>query len=241
MIGTALSERERRAALARPSLESRADIAAVALEVINTVRAAGRRGSACLHRALRRREARSSRGIARGIRRGPEGTDFACRSPPSSARSTTSSRFHEAQVPKPFAMETMPGVRCERIIRPIQAVGLYVPAGSAPLPSAVIMLAVPARIAGCPRRVLVHAHRTVRGIANAAVLVAARDVRHRHGIQSGWRAGDRRPRLRLGQRPQGRQDIRAGQCLGDRGQTTRRPMIPPAPRVTCRRGHPRCW
>ena len=48
----------------------------------------------------------------------------------------------------------MPGVRCERVIRPISAVGLYVPAGSAPLPSAVIMLAVPARIAGCPQRVL---------------------------------------------------------------------------------------
>src|SRR5262249_18267312 len=82
------------------------------------------------------------------------------------------SRFHEAQVPKSFATETMPGVRCERIIRPIQAVGLYVPAGSAPLPSAVVMLAVPARIAGCPRRVLCTPPNR-QGYANAAVLVAA--------------------------------------------------------------------
>src|SRR6185312_1706520 len=82
------------------------------------------------------------------------------------------SRFHEAQVPKAFAMDTMPGVQCERIIRPIQAVGLYVPAGSAPLPSAVIMLAVPARIAGCPRRVLCTPPNR-QGRANAAVLVAA--------------------------------------------------------------------
>src|SRR6202008_2188215 len=81
------------------------------------------------------------------------------------------SRFHEAQAPKPFAMDTMPGVRCERIIRAIQAVGLYVPAGSAPLPSAVIMLAVPARIAGCPRRVLCTPPNR-QGFANAAVLVA---------------------------------------------------------------------
>jgi histidinol dehydrogenase len=81
-------------------------------------------------------------------------------------------KFHAAQVPKPFMMETMPGVRCERVIRPIQAVGLYVPAGSAPLPSAVIMLAVPARIAGCPRRVLCTPPNR-QGHANAAVLVAA--------------------------------------------------------------------
>ena len=44
----------------------------------------------------------------------------------------------------------MPGVVCERIAARSQRVGLYVPAGSAPLPSTAIMLAVPARIAGCP-------------------------------------------------------------------------------------------
>ena len=63
-------------------------------------------------------------------------------------------RFHEAQVAGPIAVETSPGVRCERIYRPIDAVGLYVPAGVAPLPSTAIMLAVPARIAGCPTRVM---------------------------------------------------------------------------------------
>lgn len=80
--------------------------------------------------------------------------------------------FHEAQVPAPLAIDTMPGVRCERVLRPVSAVGLYVPAGSAPLPSAVIMLAVPASIAGCPHRVLCTPP-TREGRANAAVLVAA--------------------------------------------------------------------
>jgi histidinol dehydrogenase len=80
--------------------------------------------------------------------------------------------FHSAQVLQPLALETMPGVRCERIIRPISAVGLYVPAGSAPLPSTVVMLAVPARIAGCARRILCTAP-TPEGHANPAVLVAA--------------------------------------------------------------------
>jgi histidinol dehydrogenase len=80
--------------------------------------------------------------------------------------------FHRATAPLPAIVEVQPGVRCERVVRPIEAVGLYVPAGSAPLPSTVIMLAVPARIAGCPRRVLCTPPQR-DGRASAAVLVAA--------------------------------------------------------------------
>ena len=58
-------------------------------------------------------------------------------------------KFHAAQVPAALRLETAPGVTCERISVPLRAVGLYVPAGSAPLPSTAIMLAVPAAIAGC--------------------------------------------------------------------------------------------
>ncbi|RYZ67736.1 MAG: histidinol dehydrogenase, partial [Proteobacteria bacterium] len=82
-------------------------------------------------------------------------------------------RFHAAQELAPLAVDIMPGVRCERIVRPIGSVGLYVPAGSAPLPSAVIMLAVPARLAGCPQRVLCTPPGK-DGKAHAAVLVAAK-------------------------------------------------------------------
>ena len=81
-------------------------------------------------------------------------------------------RFHQAQAPKPLLLETEPGIRCEQLIRPIEAVGLYVPAGSAPLPSAVVMLAVPARIAGCARRVLCTPPRS-DGSAHPGVLAAA--------------------------------------------------------------------
>ncbi len=80
--------------------------------------------------------------------------------------------FHEAQVSPPLSVETQPGVVCERVTRAIQSVGLYVPAGSAPLPSTVIMLAVPALLAGCPQRVLCTPPQR-DGRANAAVLVAA--------------------------------------------------------------------
>jgi histidinol dehydrogenase len=81
-------------------------------------------------------------------------------------------RFHEAQVLRPFALETEPGVRCEEIIRPIPTVGLYVPGGTASLPSSVIMLGVPARLAGCPRRILCTPPQPA-GTAHPAVLVAA--------------------------------------------------------------------
>ncbi|MGD9599838.1 MAG: histidinol dehydrogenase [Steroidobacteraceae bacterium] len=80
--------------------------------------------------------------------------------------------FHAAQRPAPLALDTMPGVRCERIVRPIASVGLYVPSGSAPLPSTVVMLGVPARLAGCRLRILCTAP-DAGGRAAPAVLVAA--------------------------------------------------------------------
>ena len=81
-------------------------------------------------------------------------------------------RFHEAQMPADVVVETMPGVRCERVSRPIDAVGLYVPAGTAPLPSAAVMLAVPAVIAGCGTKIVCTPPRP-DGRADPAVVVAA--------------------------------------------------------------------
>jgi len=81
-------------------------------------------------------------------------------------------KFHGQQLPEAVSVETMPGVRCERVGQPIDAVGLYVPAGTAPLPSAAIMLAVPAGIAGCPKVILCTPPRP-DGSADPAILVAA--------------------------------------------------------------------
>ena len=85
----------------------------------------------------------------------------------------TVTRFHETQSLEPVRMQTVPGVTCERLMVPIGAVGLYVPAGSAPLPSTAVMLAVPARLARCPVRVLCTPPRA-DGRADPAVLVVAR-------------------------------------------------------------------
>jgi histidinol dehydrogenase len=93
-------------------------------------------------------------------------------------------KFHQAQGSTPLRIETSPGVVCERISVPIRAVGLYVPAGSAPLPSTAIMLAVPASIAGCPVRVMCTP--PLRGgTADPAVLAAAR----RSGVERVFKAG----------------------------------------------------
>ena len=81
--------------------------------------------------------------------------------------------FHQAGMVQPYAVETAPGVVCERVVRPIRRVGLYVPAGSAPLPSTALMLGVPARLAGCREVVLCTPPRQ-DGSADPAVLVAAR-------------------------------------------------------------------
>ncbi len=57
--------------------------------------------------------------------------------------------FHKAQLPIPLEVETMPGVRCKRVARPIERVGLYVPGGTATLPSTLLMLGIPAALAEC--------------------------------------------------------------------------------------------
>jgi histidinol dehydrogenase len=81
--------------------------------------------------------------------------------------------FHRAGAPQPVTLDTANGVRVERVLRPIQRVGLYVPAGSAPLPSTALMLGVPAKIAGCAEVVLCSPARA-DGRCDEAVLYAAR-------------------------------------------------------------------
>jgi histidinol dehydrogenase len=81
--------------------------------------------------------------------------------------------WHEAGKPNEFEIDTAEGVRCGRILRGIVTVGLYVPAGTAPLPSTALMLGVPAAIAQCDNIVLCTPTRS-DGEADPAVLVAAK-------------------------------------------------------------------
>jgi histidinol dehydrogenase len=166
-----LTDAERRSVLARPAQESRADVAAVALEIVSAVR---QNGDAALRSYTERFDGARLDNLAVSEREFSVAQNFLTPKQHAALERAIDNvqRFHSAQLPQPLSLETMPGVRCERIIRPIATVGLYVPAGSAPLPSAVIMLAVPARIARCPHRILCTPP-TRDGGANPAVLVAA--------------------------------------------------------------------
>ncbi|CAN8101064.1 unnamed protein product [Discula destructiva] len=88
--------------------------------------------------------------------------------------------FHAAQKEdKPLRVETMPGVVCSRFSRPIERVGLYVPGGTAVLPSTALMLGVPAMVAGCQKIVLASPPRADGSITPEIVYVA-----HKVGAES---------------------------------------------------------
>lgn len=82
-------------------------------------------------------------------------------------------KFHSAQLMEhPVDVEVTPGVRCVQRQIPVNTVGLYIPGGRAPLFSTVLMLAVPAKIAGCRRRVLCTPYGAGRGIAPEIIYAA---------------------------------------------------------------------
>ncbi|WP_349886210.1 histidinol dehydrogenase [Pantoea ananatis] len=92
--------------------------------------------------------------------------------------------FHRAQILPPVDVETQPGVRCQQITRPMKSVGLYIPGGSAPLFSTVLMLATPARIAGCGRVVLCSPPPIADEILYAAKLCGVEEVFQVGGSQA---------------------------------------------------------
>lgn len=83
--------------------------------------------------------------------------------------------YHRAGEQADYSVETAPGVVCERLWRPIRTVGLYIPAGTAPLFSSVLMLGVPARLARCPQ-VILSTPPQADGRANPLVVAAAKRV-----------------------------------------------------------------
>lgn len=93
-------------------------------------------------------------------------------------------RFHEAQKTEDVTVETMPGVICRQKNIPIDRVGLYIPGGTAPLFSTVLMLAVPATIAGCGK-VILCTPAGPQGKVSPAILYAA----HVCGITEIYKVG----------------------------------------------------
>jgi len=168
-----LSEDERREVLQRPAVAANDETVAGVRRILENVRANG-------DKALRELTARLDKVELDSFR--VSETEFAqaraeLSEPQIEALRVAISNvaaYHEQQLTDGSSVETTPGVVCERITRPIPAVGLYVPAGTAPLPSTAVMLAVPSSIAGNPVRILCTPPRP-DGKADPAVLVAAEE------------------------------------------------------------------
>jgi len=82
-------------------------------------------------------------------------------------------RMQTALLPQDITVETFPGVVCQRIAQPIDAIGLYVPGGTAPLVSTLMMLALPAKIAGC-EQIIMCTPPNKKGEIDPAILYAAK-------------------------------------------------------------------
>jgi histidinol dehydrogenase len=166
-----LDETQRRAALTRPAQAVAAQTREAVAALLTEVRAGG---DAALREITRRFDGTALEALEVGA----DELAAARASVPVDLREAMQqalqriAAFHRAGMAQPYAVETAPGVLCERVIRPIGRVGLYVPAGSAPLPSTALMLGVPAQLAGCREVVLCTPPRK-DGSADPAVLVAA--------------------------------------------------------------------
>ncbi|WP_421190587.1 histidinol dehydrogenase [Aeromonas sanarellii] len=153
LIWKSLSPARQAEVLTRPALGDEADIGAVVREIIASVRAQG-------DEALRELSQRFERAPREQLRVSEAEIDAACARLGDDIKGAIEAaianirRFHAAQVQPVVKVETQPGVLCELRTQPIGRVGLYVPGGSAPLPSTVMMLAIPAAIAGCREVVL---------------------------------------------------------------------------------------
>ncbi|ELH3112112.1 histidinol dehydrogenase [Vibrio parahaemolyticus] len=153
VVWQSLSEEQQDAILERPAIAEGANITAAVVDVIAKVRTQGDAALLELTEKFDRVKPESIRVPSKEINAASERLSAEMKQALEQAYSNIA-KFHKAQKPQPIKVETQPGVMCEQVTRPIQKVGLYIPGGSAPLPSTVLMLGVPAKIAGCRKVVL---------------------------------------------------------------------------------------
>ncbi|OEE38198.1 histidinol dehydrogenase [Vibrio ordalii] len=153
VVWQSLSETQQDSILERPAITEGANVTAAVSAVIAQVKAQG-------DQALIELTEKFDRVKPDSIRVSSGEIDAACERLSDKMKQALQqayeniTKFHKAQKLQPIKVETQPGVVCEQVTRPINTVGLYIPGGSAPLPSTVLMLGVPAQIAGCRKVVL---------------------------------------------------------------------------------------
>lgn len=148
-----LNEKERLDALTRPVVAGKADLSKVVGDIIADVKASGDETLLALNEkfdgiqldSVKLSEDKKAKTLATLSEEAKSAIELAY---------NNISKFHKAQQADDISVDTTDGVNCQLLTRPIAAVGLYVPGGSAPLPSTVLMLGVPAQISGCKRAVL---------------------------------------------------------------------------------------
>jgi len=173
-----LDERALEQLLARPAMESDQRLREQVAEIIATVRRDGDQALLDYARRFDGREPQSLIATGEDLASAEQALDADLIRAIETAMDTVR-RFHAAGKPQDVEVETAPGVVCQARWRALEPVGLYVPAGSAPLPSTAIMLGVPARLAGCQQIVLATPPGR-DGKADAAV----RYIAHRLGIET---------------------------------------------------------
>jgi len=181
---SSLDEAGKTAALARPARRTSGDVTGVVREILDDVRERG--GAAVVDWCLRldkappRRIAITEQAVAEARNALPPADTRALRMAAENVRI-----FHQATRPEdtPF-VETSPGVRSKLAWRPIASAGLYVPGGTAPLFSSLLMLAIPAGVAGVRERIAVTPPNRDGGVHPAMILAAAEG-----GLDSLWLMG----------------------------------------------------
>ncbi|WP_072054391.1 histidinol dehydrogenase [Aliivibrio fischeri] len=153
LVWQSLSDSQQDTVLQRPAITEGANITAAVTSVINTVKQEGDVGILALTEKFDGVKPDSIRVSKSEIDAASDRLSEEMKTALKQAYSNIS-KFHQAQKPQPVKVETQPGVVCEQITMPVNKVGLYIPGGSAPLPSTVLMLGVPAQIAGCHKVVL---------------------------------------------------------------------------------------
>ncbi|PSU32456.1 histidinol dehydrogenase [Photobacterium lutimaris] len=148
VVWQSLSDNQQESLLERPAITEGANITAIVANVIAEIRNRG-------DQALLELTEKFDGVMPDSIKVGEDEVSAACARLSDNMKQALQqayqniATFHNAQKQPTLRVETQPGVLCEQVTRPINSVGLYIPGGSAPLPSTVLMLGVPAQIAGC--------------------------------------------------------------------------------------------
>ncbi|HLF12410.1 MAG TPA: histidinol dehydrogenase, partial [Gammaproteobacteria bacterium] len=182
-IWKALTEEQQRVLLARPALDDDAQLRNGVAEILARVQ---REGDAALYELTAKLDGVRLTSLEVSEAERDRAGDLLTEIQRDAIRAAASNieKFHKPQLPESLVVDTARGVRCERVSRPIEQVGLYVPAGSAPLPSTALMLGIPARLAGCSTRVMCSPVQA-SGEVDPAVLYAARVA----GVQRVFKLG----------------------------------------------------